>query len=57
MAWRINQSHTRQSLSPDVEEVVITLQDDQYPVSVKLHYVAYRKENVIITSATRWCLT
>ncbi|MDE6159130.1 MAG: alpha-galactosidase [Bacteroidaceae bacterium] len=43
------QSHTRQSLSPDVEEVVITLQDDQYPVSVKLHYVAYRKENVIKT--------
>lgn len=28
-------------------QTVITLQDDKYPVTVKLHYVAYEKENVI----------
>ena len=27
-------------------ETVVTLKDDQYPVEVKLHYVAYAKENV-----------
>ena len=30
-------------------ETVIELQDDQYPVHVTLHYVAYPKENVIKT--------
>ena len=28
-------------------ETIITLQDDKYPDTVKLHYVAYNKENVI----------
>ena len=32
-----------------VDEVVITMQDDKYPVTVKLHYVAYQKENLIKT--------
>ena len=30
-------------------ETIITLQDDKYPDTVKLHYVAYDKENVIKT--------
>lgn len=36
-------------MSPGVDEVVITMQDDKYPVTVKLHYVAYQKENLIKT--------
>ena len=28
-------------------ETIITLQDKVYPLTVKLHYVAYAKENVI----------
>ena len=40
--------HTAQT-GGDVQETVITLQDDKYPVTVKLHYVAYQKENVIKT--------
>ena len=31
------------------EETVVTLRDDKYPTTVKLHYVAYTKENVIRT--------
>ena len=42
-------SHTRNQVSPGVDEVVITMQDDKYPVTVKLHYVAYQKENLIKT--------
>ena len=42
-------SHTRNQVSPEVDEVVITMQDDKYPVTVKLHYVAYQKENLIKT--------
>lgn len=42
-------SHTTQPITEGVHETVITLQDDQYPVTVKLHYVAYAKENVIRT--------
>lgn len=30
-------------------ETVITLADDKYPIEVRLHYVAYQKENVIKT--------
>ncbi|NDV57419.1 alpha-galactosidase [Bacteroides sp. 519] len=42
-------SHNTKLLSPGVEETVITLQDDKYPVTVKLFYVAYTKENIIKT--------
>lgn len=31
------------------EEIVISLEDDQYPVKVDLHYVTYAKENIIKT--------
>jgi alpha-galactosidase len=41
--------HTERRVSPDVVETVITLQDDKYPVTVKLHYTAYAKENLITT--------
>ncbi len=34
---------------PGGTETVIRLKDDQYPVNVTLHYVAYDKENVIKT--------
>ena len=36
-------SHTENSISPEISETVITLQDDKYPVTVKLHYIAYTK--------------
>lgn len=42
-------SHTSGNVQPGVNETVITLQDDKYPVTVKLHYVAYEKENIIKT--------
>ena len=42
-------SHTENSISPEISETVITLQDDKYPVTVKLHYIAYTKENIIKT--------
>lgn len=42
-------SHSVKQLSPGVEETVITLQDDKYPVTVVMHFVAYGKENLIKT--------
>lgn len=39
--------HSSNTISNGVNETVITLKDDKYPVTVKLHYVAYSKENVI----------
>lgn len=39
-------SHTQKPISGGTETVV-TLRDDKYPVTVKLHYAAYDKENVI----------
>lgn len=40
-------SHTTGTPVNGVEETIITLQDDKYPVTVKLHYVAYPAENII----------
>lgn len=40
-------SHSVKQVSPGVEETVITLQDDKYPVTVVMHFVAYSKENLI----------
>ncbi len=42
-------SHESRQVSPDVTELVITLKDEEYPVTVKLYYVAYLKENLIKT--------
>lgn len=42
-------SHSVKQVSPGVEETVITLQDDKYPVTVVMHFVAYGKENLIKT--------
>ena len=42
-------SHTTTPSANGAEETVITLQDDKYPVTVKLHYIAYPAENVIKT--------
>lgn len=42
-------SHSEKQLSDGVKETVITLQDDKYPVTVKLFYIAYGKENLIKT--------
>lgn len=42
-------SHSAKQLSPGVEETVITLQDDKYPVTVVMHFVAFSKENLIKT--------
>lgn len=39
--------HSSNAISNGVNETVITLKDDKYPVTVKLHYVAYGKENII----------
>ena len=41
-------SHEQKSI-PGGEETIITLQDKVYPVTVKLHYAAYAKENIIKT--------
>lgn len=42
-------NHTENSPEAGVKETVIMLRDDQYPVTVKLHYVAYEQENIIKT--------
>ncbi|WP_321335270.1 alpha-galactosidase [uncultured Bacteroides sp.] len=42
-------SYQTKQLTAGVNETVIVLQDDKYPVTVKLHYVAYTKENIIKT--------
>ena len=42
-------SHDSRNLSDGVNETVITLADDQYPVTVKLHYVTYANEDIIKT--------
>ena len=39
--------HSSNVIGNGVNETVITLKDDKYPVTVKLHYVAYGKENII----------
>lgn len=41
--------HQSQPLADGTNETVITLQDDKYPVTVKLHYVVYPNENIIKT--------
>lgn len=41
--------HSTHRTAGGVNETVITLKDDKYPVTVKLHYVAYDKENIIRT--------
>ena len=41
--------HSSNAIGNGVSETVITLKDDKYPVTVKLHYVAYGKENIIRT--------
>lgn len=42
-------SHDSQKQTDGATETIITLADDQYPVTVKLHYVAYADENIIKT--------
>ena len=40
-------SHESKQTQPGINETTILLQDDQYPVEVKLHFIAYSKENII----------
>ena len=40
-------SHSTKTLSDGVCETVITLEDKKEPIEVRLHYVAYERENVI----------
>lgn len=42
-------SHTERSSAPGVQETIVTLRDEQYPLSVDLHYVAYEKVDIIKT--------
>lgn len=42
-------SHSVNQVSPGVEETVIILQDDKYPVTVVMHFVAYKKQDLIKT--------
>ncbi|NDV58043.1 alpha-galactosidase [Bacteroides sp. 519] len=42
-------SHTTRQADKGINETIITLQDDKYPVTVKLHYTSYDKENIIKT--------
>ena len=41
--------HSSNNTGNGINETVITLKDDKYAVTVKLHYVAYDKENIIRT--------
>ena len=41
--------HSSNNTGNGINETVITIKDDKYPVTVKLHYVAYDKENIIRT--------
>ena len=41
--------HSSNNTGNGINETVITLKDDKYHVTVKLHYVAYDKENIIRT--------
>ena len=40
-------SHESKQLQSGANETVILLKDDKYPVEVKLHFIAYPKENII----------
>lgn len=40
-------SHTQDMTKPNVTETVITLKDDKYPVTVKLFFVSFARENII----------
>ncbi len=40
-------SHEVKNIDGNVQETVIKLRDDQYPVEVDLHYVTYNRENII----------
>lgn len=40
-------THSQQTKEPNLTETVITLQDDKYPVTVKLFFVTFAKENII----------
>ena len=42
-------NHQTKQIDSNVAETVIELADDVYPVHVKLHYIAYTKENIIKT--------
>jgi len=42
-------SHAKKQTEPNITETVITLQDDKYPVTVKLFFVSFTKENIIKT--------
>ena len=42
-------SHETKAVSQGVNETIITLGDDKYPVTVKLHYVTYPAEDIIKT--------
>lgn len=40
-------SHETKQMQPGANETVIILRDEVYPVEVKLHFIAYPKENII----------
>lgn len=40
-------SHENRKIDDNVTETVITLQDDKYPVEVKLFFTTFAKENII----------
>lgn len=44
-------SHTERQTEPGVQEVVVTLRDEVYPLTVDLHYIAYDPVDVIRTFA------
>ncbi len=49
MSTRLYYQSSETKSVPGGTETIIRLKDDQYPVNVTLHYVAYDKENVIKT--------
>ncbi|MGL5682457.1 MAG: alpha-galactosidase [Marinifilaceae bacterium] len=44
-------THTQRTVSPGVEETIITLADDKYPTEIRLSFTAYNDENVVRSKA------
>lgn len=40
-------SHVQESIDDNIQHTIITLADNKYPVTIKLHYLAYFKENIV----------
>ena len=44
------QSHSVTTLADGTQHTVITLADDVYPTTVKMHFIAYKNQDIIVTN-------